>query len=245
MTSNEQRFNNFVKDAISKYKHAVEAKSSKNTIKHSNATLKLIKQAIELAAIINVKEKVPYLHEYATLSYALIAEAYYEKKDFISAIEYYNKAQEANKKTLGNQETVIRDSYLLKCLMNLAKFQKNWRIADKFAQKIFISSKKIENPSKALQYLMEIKDIFIESKNLDYINKSYKRMLKICQSKEAKKDLRKTIAEVYADYAKYLNIVLKKDKTAIKYFQKAKEIYLELNMKPEEQIIKNKIQQIS
>jgi len=247
MTSNEQRFNLYVDDATAIYKRATEAKSSKNIIRLANKTLKTIEQAIKLAPIIKAKEKIPYLNEFITLSHALIAEAHYSNKDLKSAVESFNIAQNSNKTTLGNQETYIRDCYILSRLMEIAKLQENWRIADKFAQKIFYSSKKLEisHSLKALKYLKKIKDVFIDAKNLDFINKSYSEMLKICKKKEILKEEPKVAAEIYDDYAKYLYIVLKKTKSAVKYYKKAESILEELNLKSEAHIIREKIEEIN
>lgn len=188
MTSNEQRFNNFVNEAMAIYNRATEAKSSKNIVRLANKTLKIIDQAIKLAPIIDAKEKIGYLNEFVTLSHALIAEAHYNNKDLISAIESFNIARQSNINTLKNQETFTRDCYILSRLMGIGKLQENWRIADKFAQKIFFSAKKLEDYVKALKYFIKIKDVFIESKNLDFINKSYSEMLKICKKKEIMKE---------------------------------------------------------
>ena len=245
MTSNEQRFNNFVTDAIAIYNRATEAKSSKNIIRLANKTLKTIEEAIYLAPIIKVKEKIPYLNEFITLSQALIAEAHYNNKDLKSAIEFFNIAQKSNKNTLGNQETYIRDCYILSRLLDISKLHENWRIADKFAQKIFFSSKKLEDSVKALKYYIKIKDVFIESKNLDFISKSYSEMLKICKKKDIVKDNPKIVAEVFDDYAKYLYIVLKKGKSAVRYYSKAKNIFEGHGLKNEAQIIIEKIEKIN
>jgi len=245
MTSNVQRFNNYVTDAIAIYNRATEAKSSKNIIRLANKTLKTINQAIDLAPIIKAKEKIPYLTEFVALSHALIAEAHYNNKDLKSAIESFNIAQKSNKNTLGNQETYIRDCYILSRLMDIGKLQENWKIADKFAQKIFFSAKKLENSMKALKYLIKIRDVFIESKNLDFINKSYSEMLKICKKKEFIKENQINVAEVYDDYAKYLYLVLKKTKNAVKYYKKAELLLKELNLKSKAQIIREKIEKIS
>ncbi|MBA7574303.1 hypothetical protein ES708_16108 [subsurface metagenome] len=118
-------------------------------------------------------------------------------------------------------------------------------IADKFAQKIFFSAKKLENSMKALKYLIKIKDVFIESKNLDFINKSYSEMLKICKKKETVKENPKIVAEIYDDYAKYVYIVLKKTKNAVKYYSKAENIFKELDLKNEAQIKREKIEKIN
>ncbi|QEE17680.1 hypothetical protein DSAG12_03517 [Promethearchaeum syntrophicum] len=244
MTSNEQRFNNYVTDAMAIYNRATEAKSSKNIIRLANKTLKTIEEAINLAPIIKAKEKIPYLNEFVTLSHALIAEAHYNNKDLKSAIESFTIAQKTNKNTLGNQETNIRECYILSKLMAIGVLQENWRIADKFAQKIYISAKKLENTVKSLLYLIKIKDVFIESKNLDFINKSYTEMIKICKKKEFLKENPKKVAEVFSDYAKYLNLVLKKQKTAINYYSKAVDIYEGLNLKKEALIITEKIEKI-
>ncbi len=245
MTSNEQRFNNYVTDAMAIYNRATEAKSSKNIIRLANKTLKIIDQAIKLAPIIDAKDKIGYLNEFITLSHALIAEAHYTNKDFISAIESFNIARQTNLNTLKNQETYIRDCYILSRLMGIGKLQENWRIADKFAQKIFFSAKKLEDSVKALKYLIKIKDIFIEAKNLDFINKSYSEMLKICKKKEIAKENPKTVANIYNDYAKYLYIVLKKGKSAVKYYSKAEKIFKGLDLKNEAQIVREKIEEIN
>ena len=245
MTSNEQRFNNYVTDAMAIYNRATEAKSSKNIIRLANKTLKIIDQAIKLAPIIDAKEKMGYLNEFVTLSHALIAEAHYNNKDLISSIESFNFARQANINTLKNQETFTRDCYILSRLMGIGKLQENWRIADKFAQKIFFSAKKLEDSAKSLKYLIRIKDVFIESKNLDFINKSYSEMLKICKKKEIMKENPKTVAEIYEDYAKYLYIVLKKGKNAVKYYSKAKKIFEGLDLKNEAQIVREKIEIIN
>jgi deoxyhypusine synthase len=245
MTSNEQRFNNYVTDAIAIYNRASEAKSSKNIIRLANKTLKTVEQAIKLAPIIKAKEKIGYLNEFVTLSHALIAEAHYNNKDLKSAIESFSFAQRTNKNTLGNQETYIRECYILSKLMDIGKLQENWKIADNFAQKIFFSSKKLEDSMKALKYFIRIKDVFIESKNLDFINKSYSEMLKICKKKEIVKENPKFIVDIFDDYAKYLYIVLKKGKSAVKYYKKAESILEDLNLKPEAQIIREKIEEIN
>ena len=245
MTSNEQRFNNYVTDAMAIYNRATEAKSSKNIVRLATKTLKTINQAIDLAPIIKAKEKIGYLNEFVTLSHALIAEAHYNNKDLKSAIESFNIAQKSNKNTLGNQETYVRDCYILSRLMDIGKLQENWKIADKFAQKIFFSAKKLENSMKALKYYIKIRDVFIESKNLDFINKSYSEMLKICKKKETVKENPKIVAEIYDDYAKYLYVVLKKTKNAVKYYKKAVLLLEELNLKSEAQIIRKKIEEIN
>jgi len=245
MTSNELHFNNYVKNAVAIYNRATEAKSSKNIIRLANKTLKTAEQAIKLAPIIKAKDKIGYLNEFVTLSHALIAEAHYNNKDLKSAIESFSLAQKTNKNTLGNQETYIRECYILSKLMDIGKLQENWRIADNFAQKIFFSSNKLENSTKALKYYIRIKDVFIENKNLDFINKSYSEMLKICKKKDFAKENPKKVAEVYDDYAKYLYIVLKKEKNAVKYYTKAEDIFKALDLKNEAQIIREKIKKIN
>ncbi len=245
MTSNEQHFNNYVKNAVAIYNRATEAKSSKNIIRLANKTLKTVEQAIKLAPIIKAKEKIGYLNEFVTLSHALIAEAHYNNKDIKSAIVSFSNAQKSNKNTLGNQETYIRECYILSKLMDIGKLQENWKIADNFAQKIFFSSKKLEDSMKALKYYIKIRDVFIESKNLDFINKSYSEMLKICKKKEFVKENPIDVAEVNANYAKYLHIVLKKEKSAVKYYRKAENIFKALELNNEAQIIREKIEKIN
>lgn len=245
MTSNEQRFNNYVTDAMAIYNRATEAKSSKNIIRLANKTLKIIDQAIKLAPIIDVKEKISYLNEFVTLSHALIAEAHYNNKDLISAIKSFNIAQQSNINTLKNQETYIRDCYILSRLMDIGKLQENWRIADKFAQKIYFSAKNLEDFVKALKYFKKIKDVFIDAKNLDFINKSYSEMLKICKKKDFLKKNQKTVADIFDDYAKYLYIVLKKEKSAIKYYSKAEKIFEGLDLKNAAQTVREKIKKIN
>lgn len=245
MTSNEQRFNNYVTDALATYNRATEAKSSKNIIRLANKTLKTAEQAIKLAPIIKAKEKIGYLNEFVTLSHALIAEARYNNRDIKSAIISFSNAQKSNKNTLDNQETYIRECYIFSKLMDIGKLQENWKIADNFAQKIFFSSKKLEDSMKVLKYYIKIRDIFIESKNLDFINKTYSEMLKICKKKEFTKENPIKVAEIYDNYAKYLNIVLKKQKSAVKFYIKAENIFKTLDLNNEAQIIREKIEKIN
>ena len=244
MTSNELRFNNYVTDAMAIYKRATEAKSSKNIIRFANNTIKTINQAVKLAPIIKAKEKIPYLNEFVTLSHALIAEAHFKNRDLKSAIESFNTAKKYNEKTLNNQETFIRKCYILSRLLDITKLQENWIIADKLARQLFFSSKKLEDSKKALKYFISIKDVFIESKNLDFINKSYSEMLKICKKKDVLKENPKIVAEIYDDYAKYVYIVLKKENSAKKYYKKAESILEGLNLKDEARIIREKIEKI-
>ena len=70
-------------------------------------------------------------------------------------------------------------------------------------------------------------------------------MLKICKKKEFLKENPKSVANIYDDYAKYLNIVLKKTKNAVKFYKKAESILEELDLKYEAQIIREKIEKIS
>jgi tetratricopeptide (TPR) repeat protein len=231
MTINEQRFNVVAKEGMDKYEKALEAKSPQNKIKHATAAIKEMKTAIQLAEIIGKKDKIAYLEEYIVLSESLIAEMEYENKKLKEAIEGFNRALEHNQKTLMNQETWIRELYITDKLMRIAKMQENWSAADNFAIRIYEAAKRVLDVPKRIDYLNRIKNVFIESKNLDWINKTYEEMLKTLKKVDG--DVKKTKAAVYCDYGKYLHVVLKKEKKAKELVEEAVAIYNEFAMEPE------------
>jgi tetratricopeptide (TPR) repeat protein len=228
MTVNEKRFNNYVQVGISKYDKAVEAKSTKNTIKLADLSIENMRNALQLAKIVNKKEKEPYLWEYITLCEALKGMTYYEGKDLKEAIVQFNLARESNKKTLKNQETIIRDLYLLEKLVNIASLQQNWGAADNISQLIYGSALKVKELQKKIDYLVKIKNIFIESKNLSYIKKCYSKLIKLCNNEDS--DLDKSKATIYSDYARFLEIVMKKKKKAAEFYDLAIELFKKLDL---------------
>lgn len=244
LTSSEKRFNHLIQDGISGYKRAIEAKTVKNTIKLANSCIDKLEKAIELTKIIGNEERNQYIYEYITLSIALIGNTYILNKDLLHAIEQFQLALENNQKTLGNEETHVRELYFLSKLMNIAELQENWRIADKYAIRMYPIAKKLEDSEKAMDYFKEIKNVFIKSKNLDMINNSYAQLLKICKKSKGFEKRKLSIADVYADYANYLEIVLKKKKKAISYFNQAKKLFLEISLSEKAEEMSKRIEKL-
>ena len=63
--------------------------------------------------------------------------------------------------------------------------------------------------------------------------------------KDFLKKNQKTVADIFDDYAKYLYIVLKKEKSAIKYYSKAEKIFEGLDLKNAAQTVREKIKKIN
>ncbi|UYP45093.1 hypothetical protein NEF87_001378 [Candidatus Lokiarchaeum ossiferum] len=244
LTSTERQFNHLIQDGISSYKRAIEAKTVKNTVKLAQSCIDKLEKAVQLTKIIGNEERNPYIYEYITLSSALIGNTYITNKDLLNAIEQFQSALENNKKTLGNEETNIRELYFLSKLMNIAELQENWRIADKYAIRMYPIAKKLEDSEKAMDYFTEIKDVFIKSKNLDMINNSYTQLLKICKKSKGFEKLKLSIAEIYSDYANYLEVVLNKKKKAKSYFRQAKDLFSEISLSEKAQEMSTRIEKL-
>ena len=242
-TSLSKRYNNLLKDGMDRYQHAVEAKSPQNIIKHAQASISTLIQAMDLAKVVNMEQRIPYINEYLVLNNTLIGSALFEEKDLVGAIEQYKKSLELNKKTLNNQETHIRRLFIWQKLMSIARVQENIRLAEDFAENIFFVVKtKLKDIARSLEYLNLIKDIFIQSKNLDMINKTYALLLRRCK-KATQPELRKAKADTYRNYAKYATLVLQKKRVGTKYFHRAKNLYTELSASDEIALMEQELSQ--
>ncbi len=230
LTSSEKQFNNLIDGGISSYNHSADAKSIKNTIKHAENCIRTLNKGVNLAKIIGIENKLPYIFEYICLAQSLLANAHIENKDLKKAIDKLKEAKESNRKTLTNQQTFIRGAYIESKFMNIASLQENWRIADQYAQNVYKYAKKIDDPTKKLNYLTKIKDIFIKSKNLDFINNSYKLMIDLGKKPSDDMEFQTEISSIYFDYGNYLEVVLKKKKKAKLYFSKASAIFSKLSL---------------
>ena len=179
VTQTENRFNHFVKQGMDKYKHAVDAKTSKNTIKHALESMKYMEQALKLAPLIEKNDRSPYIYEYITLSHTIIGKSYLDEGNLQEAVKCLQEALKTNENTLKNEETTIRDVYIYEKLLDIALTTQSYPSADLFAQKIAEKGKLLPEPGQYVELLFHCKDAFIQAKNLTWIGKVYKTLLKV------------------------------------------------------------------
>ena len=189
-----------------------------------------MERALNLSTYVDIKERIPYAYEFICLSHAIIAFGYEDLKDLLNTVKYLKSALQMNGKTLQNQETLIRGLYFISNLMRISLLQKNYAAADSFAMNILKKGKKLTGENKYIEYLIKILDVFMETKNVRLIQNTYKILLKEIEKPKGDKELKKTKAYVYQEYAKYLYGVVKKKSKSNTYKQKAIEIYKDLNL---------------
>lgn len=207
----------------------MDAKSTKNTIKFAQQSLEYFENAENLAKLVNMEDRIPYLTEYVVLNNALIGNAHFQEKSLAEALNFFNQALDSNKATLNNQETLIRESYIYTELLKVALIQKDFIRADKFAWGILKNAQKITDLEKKLKYLQYARDGFFDSKNTTGLEKAWKIMLKVAK-RTKDEELFKTKAEIYETYGKYLMKEQGKSKTVVKYLSKALKIFTQIKL---------------
>ncbi|MHA1647933.1 MAG: hypothetical protein ACTSVL_10205 [Promethearchaeota archaeon] len=244
-TSLSRKFNYLVKEGMKKYQEAVDAKSANLTLKKARNALKTFNETIEIAKYINAEDKVKYINEYFTLTHVLIANSQIDLKNYDQADESLKIAEEFNLKTLENEETIIRDLFIHSKLMDLAKLRHDNHVLEKCADYNFKKAQKLQKPDKTLEYLRESANNFVILGKIDQAKKVFKKILKICKNKKTNKELHKTIAGIYEEYADFCLKYEQGEDTAKKYFIRAKDIYKEIKMKKNVEIIGRKLSKIA
>lgn len=243
-TTNEKRYDHFIQTGLATYQKAVEAKSPKNTLKHALSSQESFQKAKDMADLVNMEEKIPYVNEYLVLNEAIIANAYLEDKKVAEAVDHYNLAIDLNLHTLKNQETLIRENFITSELIKIALLQKNTIQAESFAWKLYKNSCKLTDANKRIKYHRLSRDLFLETKNVDGIEKNFKQLLKIV-SKGKDQDFMKTKAEIFEEYGTYLMRVEAKSAQIVKYLKKAKDLYEKLTFSANVQKIEQLLKKIS
>ncbi|MHA1620439.1 MAG: hypothetical protein ACTSVZ_14270, partial [Promethearchaeota archaeon] len=202
-TTNQRRYDHHIKSASEAYQKAVDTKSAKNTIKYSQQSLKKFEEAKDMASLVDMVDRIPYVNEYCVLSWALIGNAYFQEKSIEEAVDSFNKALELNQKTLNNQETLIRENYILTELLKIAKLQEDAILVGRFALKILANAQKLKDLKKQIKYYRIALDGVISAQNDPGRDKTWKLLIKA--GKRAKtEELLPLQAEIWEDYGKFL-----------------------------------------
>lgn len=247
-TTNQRRYDHFVKSGLAAYQKAVEAKSTKKTIALVNQSLDYFTKAIEMTDLVAMEDRIPYLNEYLVLNYAILANAYFLEKKVNLAIETYQNALDINEKTLKNQETLIRDCFISLEMTKLYLLKKQTIMAEKNLWRILKNTQKLEDLQKAIKYLLQIRDIFLQLQNHEGFNQAWKKLLQIAK-KGKTDDLIPICADIYEQYGDFLNQIARKNpedsnkqkKKAIKNWKKAEKLYIKAKMEKKAEKLRKKI----
>ena len=231
-TTHQRRYDHFVKAGLDAYKKAVESKSTKKTTALVQQSLDYFSKAVKMTDLVAMEDRIPYLNEYFVLNYAILANTLSIENKIEEAILTYQKALNINEKTLNNQETLIRDCFISTEISKLYIYQKNKILAEKNLWRILKNTKKLEDIKKAIKYLLQIRDFFIQLDNQEGIKQTWKMLLKIA-TKGKEEDLVPIRAEIYEQYGRFLvknerqnpHNALKQKKRAKKYWKKAILLY--------------------
>ena len=219
-TLNRRHYDEYFAKGKEIYAKVLEQKNLKTKIKMGNEAIELFNKAMALSKIVNQTEKDEYMWEYICLIHGVIATDYYESHQYDKAIEYITMAQKENRNTLINEETVIRDLFFLEKLMAIAIEREDFTEANKKAREAIDITKRLMGIEKAILYLDKIKAVFIITKDVEWIQKTFDIMLK--SVKGTKREFSKIKASVFVEYGQYAHTVLKNDKEAKKYLLDAK-----------------------
>lgn len=232
VTTNQKRFETAFNEGMNLYKQSIE-KSGKSKRRLIDESLDAFSKALELANITTTEtRRVPYIYEYITLCYGVIALDYLdEQHDLKKGMEYIGKARETNSKTLLNEETNIRELFFFERLQKIGLDAQQMDTVDSISQQMFDYTQRLDNTEKRILYLNKAKTGFIYTKNAKMVDKVYDTLLKI--TKKLKKQDEKTKADIFREYGNYCNTILKKPKEATKYLSEAKKLYETLKLADE------------
>jgi len=228
------------------YQQTVEAKPLKNVLKHAQSCISSLEKALDLTDYMGAKEKKPYLYEYLALTSALIGTAYLNAKLPQKAQEHYLIALKHNKKSLGNADTYMRQTFIHLKLMTIGIHQNNPDQGHNHAEIAFNTLKKVKEPSRVFPYLQELKNFYLRIGDDSATEKIFRYMIQSVKTVKDSSEWFQTRADIYSDYGDFLvkgNKSEKVVKKAEKFYKKALIIYQKMGLNNNIQEIKAKIQQ--
>ena len=229
-----------------KYQHTVEAKSLKNVLKHGQSCISFLEKALELTDYMGAKEKKPYIFEYLALTSALIGTAYLEAKNLQKAQGHYLTALNHNKKSLGNEDTYMRQTFIHLKLLAL-RIQQNDPVQGlNHAEIAFKTVKKVKDSSKVFPYLQELKNFYIRVEDGSTTEKVFIYMIQSGKTVKNNPEWHQTRAGIYSDYGDFLLKVDKSEKVvkkAEKLYKKALKIYQKTGLNDKIREIQAKLKQ--
>ncbi|MCF2139805.1 MAG: hypothetical protein K9W44_07115 [Candidatus Lokiarchaeota archaeon] len=262
-TTNQRRYDHFIQSGLNAYNKAVESKSLKKTVLLAQQSMDYFEKAIQMAELVAMEERIPYVNEYIVLNHALIANILFQEKKYDESLRAYEKAMEINEKTLKNQETLIRDCFISSEMTKLYLLQKKKILVDKTAWRIFKNAKNLEDKQKAVKYLTIAQEFFKNSENLSGEEKTWKALLKILKknwandtkikhedAKTKKIDIStiydKIRAEKYNAYGDFLLNRSKKPNLSNirKYWKKSAVLYHKLHLEKKAKAVEKKIMSV-
>ncbi len=251
-TTNQKRYDHFIQSGMDTYQNAVDTKSAKNTIKFSLKSLKYFESAMNMATLVNMTDRIPYVNEYCVLNHALIGNAHFQEKSLADSVDSFNLALEINQNTLKNQETIIRENYIVAELLKIAMLQQDGILARKFARKILSNAQKLKDLKKQIKYYRIAIQGFIDSQNETELDKAWKMLLKAGKGAKTE-ELLPLQADILVDYGKFLLKKQEQDQAQtsgiksskiIKYFEKAKKIYQKIDNEDKVATLEKQLQSI-
>lgn len=229
-----------------KYQQTIEAKSLKNVLKHAQSCTSFLEKALELTDYMGTKEKKPHIHEYLALTSALIGTAYLNAKLPQKAQGHYLTALKHNKKSLGNEDTYMRQTFIHLKLMAIGIHQNDPVQGLNHAEIAFNTLKKVKEPSKVNPYLQELKTFYMRIGDGHATEKIFRYIIQCWKTVKDNPKWRQTRADIYSEYGDYLLTVEEAEKMvkkAEKFYKKALKIYQKIGLTNKIQEVQAKLKQ--
>jgi len=191
-----------------------------------------------------MKEKKPFIYEYIALTTALLGTAYLNASNYKKAQECFITALDLNKKSMGNQDTYLRQTYIHMKLTTIGVHQNTPVEGPHHAESAFNTVKKVKDPAKVLPYLRELKELYIRVQDDLATEKIFKTMIQFGKIVKNKQDSYHALADIYSEYGDFL---LKREKSekelkrAEKLYKKALKIYQKSGLDAKIQKIQEKL----
>ncbi|MHA1728990.1 MAG: hypothetical protein ACTSWY_09685 [Promethearchaeota archaeon] len=229
----ERTYSKMVEKGTTYFKRCLDAKTHKNRISLGKKALISFRRALSAAKELNIKRNIPLIFEYLTQINSIIAASNYELKELVKAIKYYRDALFVNKSAKKNSAQRERVAYINGEMAKIFSKNKQMEKAKLCAFQAFSAAKKLDDNDTLLDLYIDLNPIFIKSLDIKRINSNYLNMIKLARRTKRKK----TKAQVYFDFARYL-FVIKKDYSGSKeYLQKAKTLFEILHLEDSARIV--------
>ncbi len=225
----------FIEEGSKYYKKCLEAKSAKNIISHGKKAIKGFEKAIITAKKINQKDinkKLSIIYEYITQINSLIAVSYGESDNLDDSIHFLTEAIASNKKATSGNAQIERNAFLIGELAKLYSRKNNSKMALSYASQALSLGKNLKNDD-LIELYVDLNPVFIKSLDIKKIESNFKAMIKLAKRSKMKK----TKAEIYFDYSRYLFEVKQNYIESKKYLDKVKTLYKVLKMSEAEKIV--------
>jgi tetratricopeptide (TPR) repeat protein len=221
-----KEYNINVTEGIVLYEKVMKSKSYKNVVNFGKRALTHFDTALKLAKPAGMKDKVDYIYEYRCVINSSLGDAEKNEKNILQAIQCYSEALKDNENTKKNTHYHKRKVLLNFPLMQLSVITQKYTYAVSFANQVIdAASNVLENPVFALDAMKKTEETIAKYGTELDVQFLFESILNLAKNKKVNEFVK---SEGYWIYGKYLlKIKLNKSK-ALKYMQKARELYSQL-----------------